>query len=109
MSSDLGKIAVPVISFSSWKSIHDHKSRKSIERMPYVQELLKENKIGKIYFVGFTTDHCVAETMNTLISDGYECILVSDCTAARNSKIQQKIENKYTSVNSKQIIEEISD
>jgi len=47
--------------------------------------------------------------MDTLISDGYECVLVSDCTAARNSKIQQKIENKYTSVNSKQIIEEISD
>ncbi len=74
-----------------------------------LQEILKENKINKIYFVGFTTDHCVAETMDTLISDGYECILVSDCTAARNSKIQQKIENKYTSVNSKQIIEEIVD
>ena len=74
-----------------------------------LQEILKENKIEKVYFVGFTTDHCVAETMDTLISDGYECILVSDCTAARNRKIQKKIENKYTSVNSKKIIEEISD
>jgi len=74
-----------------------------------LQEILKENKINKIYFVGFTTDHCVAETMDTLISDGYECILVSDCTAARNSKIQQKIENKYTSIKSRQIIEEIVD
>ena len=74
-----------------------------------LQEILKENKIEKVYFVGFTTDHCVAETMDTLISDGYECILVSDCTAARNRKIQKKIENKYTSVNSKQILEEISD
>ena len=74
-----------------------------------LQEIIKNNKIEKIYFVGFTTDHCVAETMDTLISDGYECILVSDCTAARNSKIQQKIENKYTSIKSKQIIEEIVD
>ncbi len=74
-----------------------------------LQDILKENKIGKIYFVGFTTDHCVAETMDTLISDGYECILISDCTAARNSKIQQKIENKYMSIKSKQIIEEIVD
>ena len=74
-----------------------------------LQEVLKENKIEKIYFVGFTTDHCVAETMDTLISDGYECILVSDCTAARNSKIQQKIENNYTSIKSRQIIEEIVD
>jgi len=73
------------------------------------QAILKENKIEKIYFVGFTTDHCVAETMDTLISDGYECILVSDCTAARNSKIQQKIENKYMSIKSRQIIEEIVD
>ena len=69
-----------------------------------LQEILKENKIKKIYFVSFTTDHCVAETMDTLISDGYECILVSDCTASRNSKIQKKIENKYTSTKSKQII-----
>jgi len=74
-----------------------------------LQAILKENKIEKIYFVGFTTDHCVAETMDTLISDGYECILVSDCTAARNSKIQQKIENKYMSIKSRQIIEEIVD
>jgi len=74
-----------------------------------LQEILKENKIERIYFVGFTTDHCVAETMDTLISDGHDCILVSDCTAARNSKIQQKIENKYTSIKSRQIIEEIVD
>ncbi len=74
-----------------------------------LQEIIKNNKTEKIYFVGFTTDHCVAETMDTLISDGYECILVSDCTAARNSKIQQKTENKYTSIKSKQIIEEIVD
>ena len=74
-----------------------------------LQEILKENKIEKIYFVGFTTDHCVAETMDTLISDGYDCVVVSDCTAALNSKIQRKIENKCTSIKSKQIIEEISD
>ena len=74
-----------------------------------LQVILKENMIEKIYFIGFTTDHCVAQTMNTLITDGYECILVSDCTAARNDKIQQKIENRYVSVTSKQIIEELSD
>ena len=73
-----------------------------------LQEILKKNKIEKIYFVGFTTDHCVAQTMDTLISDGYKCILVSDCTAARSSKIQQKIENRYVSATSKQIIEELS-
>ena len=74
-----------------------------------LQDILKKNMIEKIYFIGFTTDHCVAQTMDTLISEGYECILVSDCTAARSSKIQQKIENRYVSVTSKQIIEEFSD
>ena len=73
-----------------------------------LQNILKENKIEKIYFIGFTTDHCVAETMDTLLSNGYECILVSDCTATRNSKLQQKIENKYLSIESKQIIEKIA-
>ena len=72
-----------------------------------LQVILKENEIGKIYFIGFTTDHCVAETMATLISDGYECILVSDCTATRNSKLQKKIEDKYKHITSKQLIDEI--
>jgi len=74
-----------------------------------LQDILKKNMIEKIYFIGFTTDHCVAQTMDTLISDGYECLLVSDCTAARNSRIQQKIENRYVSVTSKQLIEELSE
>ena len=74
-----------------------------------LQVILKENEIGKIYFIGFTTDHCVAETMDTLLSDGYECILISDCTATRNSKLQKKIEDKYTSITSKQLIDEIAD
>lgn len=72
-----------------------------------LQDILKENKIEKIYFIGFTTDHCVAETMDTLLSSGYECILVSDCTATRNNRLQQKTENKYPCVESKQIMEEI--
>jgi len=74
-----------------------------------LQIILKKNMIENIYFIGFTTDHCVAQTMDTLISDGYECLLVSDCVAARNSKIQQKIENKYVSVKSKQIIKKLSE
>ncbi len=72
-----------------------------------LQNILEENNIAKIYFIGFTTDHCVAETMHTLISDGYECILVSDCTATRNSKLQKKIEDKCQSITSKQLIDEI--
>jgi len=73
-----------------------------------LQNILKENEIEKILIIGFTTDHCVAETMETLLSDGYECVLVSDCTATRNSKLQQKIENKFLSIESKQIIEKIT-
>ncbi len=72
-----------------------------------LRSILKENGIKKIYFVGFTTDHCVAETMDTLISDGYECILVSDCTATRSSKGQKKMEAKYRHVTSGQLIEEM--
>ena len=52
-----------------------------------LRNLLEERGIKRIYFTGFTTDHCVAETMDTLLSEGYECILVSDCTATRNRKL----------------------
>lgn len=72
-----------------------------------LRNILKENKIEKIYFLGFTTDHCVAETMETLMSDGYECILISDCTATRNSKLQKKIEDKFYHITSTQLVDEI--
>ena len=72
-----------------------------------LRQLLKENGIEKIYFVGFTTDHCVAETMATLQSEGYECILVSDCTATRNARLQRKIESKFPSITSKQLMAEL--
>jgi len=73
-----------------------------------LKEILKQNGIEKVYFAGFTTDHCVAETMETLISDGYDCVLISDCTAARNSKLQEKIEAEYPCATSSQMIEEFA-
>ena len=73
-----------------------------------LNEILKLNGIEKIYFAGFTTDHCVAETMETLISDGYDCVLISDCTAARNNKLQEKVEGKYPCTTSDQMIEEFA-
>ena len=74
-----------------------------------LRDILKEHEIGKVYFIGFTTDHCVAETMETLVSDGYECILISDCTATRNSKLQKKIEDKFNHITSTQLVNEIED
>ena len=72
-----------------------------------LRDILKDNKIETIYFMGFTTDHCVAETMETLQSDGYECTLISDCTAARNSKLQSKIENQFKHITSAQLEDKI--
>lgn len=54
---------------------------------------------------GFTTDHCVKETMNSLIEKGFECIMVSDCTATKNNKLQKKIENEFTIIRSENLIE----
>lgn len=70
-------------------------------------DLLKKNNIDKIYIVGFTTDHCVKDTINGLKSYGYDCILVSDCTAARSRKGQIKIESKYPNMKHTQVISQI--
>ena len=56
---------------------------------------------------GFTTDHCVKETMNSLIDKGFECMMVSDCTATKNNKLQKKIENEFAIVTSEQLIDKI--
>lgn len=69
-----------------------------------LEELLSNNGINTIYFAGFTTDHCVAETMDTLISKHYNCILLSNCTATRNSKLQKKMADKYDTISSQEFM-----
>jgi len=72
-----------------------------------LEQLLKENAIKNIYVGGFTTDHCVKETMSSLNKKGYNCVLVSDCTAARNNKLQQKIENEFETISVRQLLKKI--
>jgi len=68
-----------------------------------LEQLLKEHGINNVYVCGFTTDHCVKETMNSLIDKGFNCILVSDCTATKNNKLQKKIEKEFEIISSKQL------
>ncbi len=69
-----------------------------------LEQLLKENGIKNVYVCGFTTDHCVKETMNSLISKGYNCIMVSDCTATKNNSLQKKIEGEFETIMSNVVI-----
>ena len=69
-----------------------------------LEQLLKENGIENVYVCGFTTDHCVKETMKSLISKGFNCILVSDCTATKNNKLQRKIEAEFETIFSNDVI-----
>lgn len=72
-----------------------------------LEELLVQGGYTNLLFCGFTTDHCVAETMETLIGKGYNCYLISDCTAAGNARKQERIEKNYLSFNSRTIIEQL--
>ncbi len=69
-----------------------------------LEQLLKQNDIKTVFVCGFTTDHCVKETMNSLIEKGFECIMVSDCTATKNNKLQKKIENEFIIIRSENLI-----
>ena len=73
-----------------------------------LEELLKQNEIKTVFVCGFTTDHCVKETMNSLIDKGFDCILVSDCTATKNNKLQKKIEKEFAIITSKQLRDKIN-
>ena len=69
-----------------------------------LEEILKQKGIKNILFCGFTTDVCVELTMKTLIAKGYNCILVSGCTAARNHAIQKEVENRNKTMTSLDVI-----
>ncbi len=72
-----------------------------------LEDILRTNNIKTIFVCGFTTDHCVKETMNSLIEKGFNCIMVSDCTATKNNKLQKKIESEFTIITSKKLIGKI--
>jgi nicotinamidase-related amidase len=72
-----------------------------------LEELLKLYQVKKVYICGFTTDHCVKETMTSLINKGFDCVMVSNCTATRNIKLQRKIENNFTVITSQELIKTI--
>ncbi len=69
-----------------------------------LESILQENNIKTVYVCGFTTNHCVKETMNALISKGYKCIMVSNSTATINKKLQKKIEQKFETILSNDLI-----
>jgi nicotinamidase-related amidase len=60
-----------------------------------LEQLLKDNRIENVFLCGFTTDQCVAKTMKTALEKGFNCHVVSDCTATRNSSLQKKTEKSF--------------
>jgi len=73
-----------------------------------LEQTLIDNKIKTVLVCGFTTDHCVKETMNSLIDKGFNSIMVADCTATKNNKLQRKIELEFKTITSNDAIEQIN-
>lgn len=72
-----------------------------------LERILYDRGLKNLFFCGFTTEHCVEMTMNSLKEKGYNCILVSDCTATKSDKLQQKVENRNTVIQSKELMKKI--
>ena len=72
-----------------------------------LEQQLRENKIETVFICGFTTDHCVKETMNSLMEKGFNCIMISDCTATKNRKLQMKIESELEHIKSEEAIQRL--
>jgi len=71
-------------------------------------QILEELKVKTVYIMGFTTDHCVAETIDSLLKLGYIVILIKDATATFKHSTQFKMEKKYQSISVNQLIEVIN-
>ncbi|NOY35842.1 MAG: cysteine hydrolase [bacterium] len=60
-----------------------------------LENILRENGIEIVFVCGFTTDQCVAKTMDTMTKKEFNAYLVSDCTATLNSFFQKRTEKKF--------------
>ncbi len=71
-----------------------------------LETILKENNFETVFICGFTTDQCIAKTMNTMINKKFNAYLVSDCTATLNDFFQKRTEKKFADkvVNSRDIV-----
>ncbi len=69
--------------------------------------ILKKIGAETVYIIGFTTDHCVAETIDSLTVLGFKVVLVSDATAAILNSAQIKMEKKYNTITSNDLINKI--
>ncbi len=73
-----------------------------------LEDILKQNSIETVFMCGFTTDQCVAKTMDTMLKKGFDAYLVSDCTATLNSFLQKRTEKRFGErvINSQDILSE---
>ncbi|MFK7733904.1 MAG: isochorismatase family cysteine hydrolase [Pseudomonadales bacterium] len=63
-------------------------------------EKLKETGAKNLLFCGFTTEHCVDMTMETALKKhGFDVWLIPDCTATKNARLQNKVEQKWSARN----------
>ena len=59
-----------------------------------LEAIIEELGVKTLLFCGFTTEHCVEMTMQTLQQKGYKNILVADCTATKNKRLQRQVEER---------------
>jgi len=65
-----------------------------------LEQIISKLDVQNLFFIGFTTEHCVEMTMDTLFQKDYHCVLVSDCVATKTKRLQQKVEARQTTINS---------
>jgi len=68
-----------------------------------LENIVSDLNVQNLLFCGFTTEHCVEMTMNTLSKKGFNCVLLEDCTATKSQRLQTKVEKRQKTITSTNI------
>jgi len=71
------------------------KEKKDSFSNPELDDILKKNKISRLYFVGLDAAYCVNNTISAAINRNYDVFVIKDALISETDSLKNKMIHNY--------------